>query len=215
MFYDAIKNDHGLKRDPFKAIVSPRPIGWISSVNRAGQVNLAPYSFFNAVSHSPPIVMFSSEDRKDSHANIEETGEFVCNLATYDLREAVIDTSEPLEPGIDEMEFAGLDAAPSRMVRPPRVAASPCALECKLLQVIQLSDLDGSPIERFMILGRVVGIHLDDRFLENGMLNTAAMRPLARCGYLDYAMTDATFPLTRKSGKPMKGQRIRPAANPA
>ncbi len=208
MFYDARKNDHGLPHDPFKAIVTPRPIGWISSMNKAGQVNLAPFSFFNAVSHKPPIVMFSSEDRKDSHAFIEETGEFVCNLATYDLRNAVVDTSEPLERGINEMEFAGLESAPSRFVKPPRVAMSPCALECKLLEIKQLCNLEGVLIERFMILGQVIGIHIEDRFIRDGLLDTAGMQPLARCGYLDYAVTNETFTMHRRSGKPMKGQRI-------
>jgi flavin reductase (DIM6/NTAB) family NADH-FMN oxidoreductase RutF len=125
MFYDARKNDHGLPHDPFKAIVAPRPIGWITSQSSAGEINLAPYSFFNGVNSRPAIVMFASESRKDSLTFIEETGEFVCNLATWDLREQMNATSAPLARGINEMEKAGLEAAPSRLVRPPRVKASP------------------------------------------------------------------------------------------
>ncbi|HET6840069.1 MAG TPA: flavin reductase family protein, partial [Candidatus Angelobacter sp.] len=145
MFYDTRKNDHGLPRDPFKAIVAPRPIGWITSMSAKGEINLAPYSFFNAVSDEPPIVLFSSEGRKDSLVFIEETGEFVCNLATFELRAAVVATSANFPRGVNEMAEAGLDAAPSRLIRPPRIAAAPCALECKLLQIIDLRDLDGEP----------------------------------------------------------------------
>ena len=143
MFYDTRTNDHGLPRDPFKAIVSPRPVGWITSMSAKGEINLAPYSFFNAVSDQPPIVLFSSEGRKDSLAFVEETKEFVCNLAVFDLLDAVVTTGIAFPRGINEMEQAGLASAPSRLVRPPRVAASPCALECKLLQIVELNDLDG------------------------------------------------------------------------
>ena len=133
MFYDAIKNDHGLSADPFKAIVAPRPIGWVTSMNAKGEINLAPYSFFNGINSRPALVMFSSEGLKDSVSFIAETGEFVCNLATWDLREAMNATSAPLPRGVNEMEPAGLASAPSRLVKPPRVKASPCALECKLI----------------------------------------------------------------------------------
>jgi flavin reductase (DIM6/NTAB) family NADH-FMN oxidoreductase RutF len=132
MFYDTAKNDHGLPRDPFKAIVAPRPIGWITSMSAKGEINLAPYSFFNAVSDQPPIVLFSSEGPKDSLVFIEETKEFVCSLATFELRAAVVHTSAQFARGVNEMEQADLVPAPCRLVRPPRVAASPCALECKL-----------------------------------------------------------------------------------
>ena len=142
MFYDARKNEHGLKHDPFKAIVAPRPIGWITSMSAAGEINLAPYSFFNGVCSRPNLVMFSSEGRKDSLAFIEETKEFVCNLATFDLRDAMNKTSAPFERGVNEMERAGLAPAPSRLVKPPRVAASPCALECVLLQIVPMDDIE-------------------------------------------------------------------------
>lgn len=197
MFYDTAKNNHGLPRNPFKAIVAPRPIGWITSMSAKGEINLAPYSFFNAVSDNPPIVLFSSEGPKDSLVFVEETKEFVCNLATFDLRAAVVDTSEDLPRGVNEMEKSGLAAAPSRLVRPPRVAASPCALECRLLQVIHLVDLEGQPSSRYVVFGQVVGVHIDDRFIKNGRLDTAAMRPIARCGYADYSVVNEVFAMKR------------------
>src|SRR5262249_31154365 len=145
MFYETSKNDHGLPRDPFKAIVSPRPVGWITSMSGRGEINLAPYSFFNAVSDGPPIVMFSSDGYKDSLAFIAETREFVCNLAILDLLAAVVTTGISYPRGINEMIEAGLEPVASQLVRPPRVKASPCALECKLLQIVDLNDLDGKP----------------------------------------------------------------------
>jgi flavin reductase (DIM6/NTAB) family NADH-FMN oxidoreductase RutF len=197
MFYETAKNDHGLPRDPFKAIVVPRPIGWLTSVSAKGEINLAPYSFFNAVSEEPPMVMFSSGGRKDSIAFIEETEEFVCNFANFALREAVSKTGAEFPRGVDEMIEAGLDPAPSRLVRPPRVAASPCALECRLLQIVDLRDLDGRTSQRYVVFGQVVGVHIDDRFIKDGRLDTAAMQPIARCGYSDYAVVDKVFPMTR------------------
>jgi flavin reductase (DIM6/NTAB) family NADH-FMN oxidoreductase RutF len=206
MFYDTRKNDHGLPRDPFKAIVAPRPIGWITSMSAKGEINLAPYSFFNAVSDEPPIVLFSSEGRKDSLVFVEETGEFVCNLATFELRSAVVATSANFPRGVNEMAQAGLDAVPSRLVRPPRIAAAPCALECKLLQIIDLRDLDGEPSDRFVAFGQVVGIHIDDRFIKDGRLDTAAMAPIARCGYADYSVVDKVFSIARPQLPAAKAQ---------
>jgi flavin reductase (DIM6/NTAB) family NADH-FMN oxidoreductase RutF len=197
MFYDTAKNDHGLPRDPFKAIVAPRPIGWITSMSAQGEINLAPYSFFNAVSDAPPIVLFSSEGPKDSLVFVEETKEFVCNLATFDLRAAVVETSAQFPRGVNEMAQSGLVPAPCRLVRPPRVAASPCALECRLLQIIELVDLQGKPSHRHVVFGQVVGIHIDDRFIKDGRLDTAAMAPIARCGYADYSVVDKVFSIAR------------------
>jgi flavin reductase (DIM6/NTAB) family NADH-FMN oxidoreductase RutF len=197
MFYATATNDHGLPRDPFKAIVAPRPIGWITSVSQKGEINLAPYSFFNAISEAPPMVMFASGGRKDTVAFIEETGEFVCNFASFALREAMSKTGTEFPRGVDEMVEAGLASAPSRLVRPPRVAASPCALECKRLQIIEVRDLEGKSAGRFVVLGQVVGIHIDDRYIKDGRLDTAAMQPLARCGYSDYAVVDEVFAMTR------------------
>ena len=199
MFYDAVKNDHGLRFDPFKAIVAPRPIGWITSMSAKGEINLAPYSYFNGVSNRPNVVMFSSEGRKDSVAFIEETREFVCSLTTWDLRDQMNATAAPLARGVNEMERAGLDAAPSRLVKPPRVAASPCALECKLLKIVGLEDIDGHRTDRHVVFGQVVGVHIDDRFIVDGLLDTAAMKPIARCGYDQYAVVERVFSMPRPS----------------
>jgi len=197
MFYETAKNDHGLPRDPFKAIVVPRPIGWLTSISAKGEINLAPYSFFNAVSEHPPMVMFSSGGRKDTIAFVEETKEFVCNFANFALREAVSTSGTEFPRGVNEMIEAGLEGAPSRLVRPPRVAASPCALECKLLQIVDLTDLDGRTSQRYVVFGQVVGVYIDDRFIKDGRLDTAAMQPIARCGYNDYAVVDKVFPMLR------------------
>jgi flavin reductase (DIM6/NTAB) family NADH-FMN oxidoreductase RutF len=177
--------------------VAPRPIGWITSMNAKGDINLAPYSFFNGVNSRPNLVMFASEGRKDSVAFIEETGEFVCNLATYDLREAMNDTSAPLPRGVNEMVRAGLEPAPSRIVKPPRVAASPCALECKLVRIVPMQTCDGEPVDCHVVFGQVVGVHIDDRFIVDGLLDTAAMAPIARCGYDQYAVVNGVFAMQR------------------
>jgi flavin reductase (DIM6/NTAB) family NADH-FMN oxidoreductase RutF len=202
MFYEPHKRNHGLSHDPFKAIVAPRPIGWISSMSAKGEINLAPYSFFNGVSSVPPIIMFSSEGRKDSLTFIEETREFVCNLATWDLRREMNTTSGPFPRGIDEMKEAGLDPAPSILVNPPRVKASPCALECKWLQTVRLNDIDGGTTEQHVVFGQVIGVHIDERFIRDGLLDTAAMRPIARAGYGDYFVStpETKFSLRRPAG---------------
>ena len=197
MFYDAIKNDHGLRYDPFKAIVAPRPIGWITSMSAKGEINLAPYSYFNGVSNRPNIVMFSSEGLKDSVAFVEETREFVCSLTTWDQRDEMNATAAPLARGVNEMERAGLKAAPSRLVKPPRVAGSPCALECKLLKIVGLDDIDGKRTDRYVVFGQVIGVHIDDRFIVDGLLDTAAMKPIARCGYDQYAVVEQLFSMRR------------------
>jgi flavin reductase (DIM6/NTAB) family NADH-FMN oxidoreductase RutF len=200
MFYEPEKRDRAvLPHDPFKAIVAPRPIGWITSINVKGEINLAPYSFFNAVNSRPNLVMFASEGHKDSVAFIEETGEFVCNLATWDLREQMNETSAPMARGMNEMVRAGLAPAPSRIVKPPRVAASPCALECKMTQVVAMQGLDGTALDCHVVFGQVVGVHIDDRFVKDGILDTTAMRPIARCGYNEYAVVDSLFAMVRPS----------------
>ena len=186
MFYDAAKNDQGLPYNPFKSIVAPRPIGWISSMSAKGEINLAPYSFFNGLTDHPPTVMFASEGRKHSVAFAEETGEFVCNFANYALRDQMNATSAEFARGVNEMDKAGLASAPSRMVKPPRVRDSPCALECRWLQTIRLSDLEGRITERYVVFGQVVGVYIDDAFIKDGKLDTAAMQPIARAGYADY-----------------------------
>jgi flavin reductase (DIM6/NTAB) family NADH-FMN oxidoreductase RutF len=197
MFYDAVKNDHGLRYDPFKAIVAPRPIGWVTTMNGQGDINLAPYSFFNGISSRPALVMFSSEGLKDSVSFIRETGEFVCNLATWDLRTQMNATSAPLPRGVNEMERAGLAPAPSRLVKPPRVAASPCALECKLIKIVPIESAGGMAVDCHVVIGHVIGVHIDDRFIVDGKLDTAAMKPIARCGYDQYAMVESLFSMQR------------------
>lgn len=189
---------HGLPHDPFKAIVAPRPIGWISTLDAEGRVNLAPYSFFNGVCDAPPMVMFSSSGRKDSQRNVEATGEFVASLATRALAEAMNRTSAPLPRGVNEFEHAGLAAAPSRVVKPPRVAAAPAAMECKLVHVVPLSDVDGRPTPNTLLVGQVVGVHIDRAYLKDGLFDMAAARTIARCGYLaDYAEVASLFQMGR------------------
>jgi len=198
-FYDPAEG-HRLPHDPFKAIIAPRPIGWISTVDKDGRGNLAPYSFFNAFCSSPPIIGFSSEGFKDSARNISETEEFVFNLATKPLAEQMSLTGAAVPPGVDEMALAGLTAAPCRVVRASRVAESPAALECRLLDIVELKDLAGRPLRSFLITGQVVGVHIDMAYLtEDGLFDTAAARPVGRCGYLaDYAEVSSLFEMRRQ-----------------
>ena len=202
MFYEAAAKNHGLPHDPFKALVAPRPIGWITAMSAKGEVNLSPYSFFNAVSDNPHMVAFSSDGRKDAVTFIAETGEFVCNLATHALKDAMNATSAPLRRGENEMSFAGLEAAPSRLVKPPRVAAAPAALECKLVRMVDLDPLGGGPARYTLVIGQVIGVHIDDRFIRDGIVDTAQMLPIARAGYREYftATPETRFEMTRPSG---------------
>ncbi|MBN9453585.1 MAG: flavin reductase family protein [Bosea sp.] len=200
MIYSATKDDLGFAHDPFKAIVAPRPIGWITALSAKGEVNLSPYSFFNAISSRPNIVMFSSENKKDAVAFIEETGEFTCSLVTRALAQPMNLTSAPLPRGESEYAHAGLEMAPSRFVKPPRVAGTPAALECKLLSIQQLHDLDGNAVPRWMVLGQVVGTFIDDAFVKDGRFDTAGANPIARCGYADYAEVTSLFSITRPAG---------------
>ena len=200
MFYDTKSNAHGLPFSPIKAIVSPRPIGWISAVDSSGRVNLAPYSFFNLLLAKPPILMFASDGWKDTIACISETGEFVCNLASYDLREEVNATASPLPRGVSEFEHAGLDMSASRLVKPPRVKDSPAALECKLVDIQRVKDSDGAQFDAWFVIGHVVGVHIDDRHIVNGRFDIASARPIARCGYLDYIVADNKFSIDRPLG---------------
>lgn len=200
MYYTNEGRDLEFKHDPFKAIVAPRPIGWISAVNAKGEVNLSPYSFFNAISSRPNIVMFSSENKKDAVAFVEETGEFTCSLVTKALDQQMNLTSAPLPRGENEYHHAGLEMAPSRLVKPPRVAASPAALECKLLSIQQLRDIDGNDVPRWMVLGQVVATYIDEAFVRDGRFDTAGANPIARCGYSDYAEVSELFSITRPAG---------------
>jgi flavin reductase (DIM6/NTAB) family NADH-FMN oxidoreductase RutF len=176
-FYEP-QRGHGLPHDPFKAIVAPRPIGWISTLDGNGVVNLAPYSFYNALCDMPPIVGFSSTGHKDSVRNIESTGEFVANYVSKALADAMNTTSAAVGSDVDEMALAGLTPAPCRLVAAPRVAEAPAALECKLLQIIQLHDVHGNRLEQYLALGQVVGVHIDPQYLRNGFFDTAVSHVL-------------------------------------
>ncbi|HET6468325.1 MAG TPA: flavin reductase family protein [Geminicoccaceae bacterium] len=201
MFYAAGEHQaHGLPHDPFKALVAPRPIGWISAVSRDGAVNLSPYSFFNAFSGRPPIVGFSSEGAKDAVTFVAETGEFVCNIASLEFADRLSLTSAPLPRGTSEFAHAGLEMEPSRLVRPPRVRGIAAALECRVLQILEPLDLAGAPAGCRLVLGQVVGFYIDERCIRDGRADITRIRPLARCGYADYAVVEHVFPLVRPAG---------------
>lgn len=180
-FYEPAKG-HGLPHDPLNAIVGPRPIGWIASLDGQGRRNLAPYSFFNCFNYRPPIIGFASSGWKDSVQNIVESKEFVWNLTTRDLAVQMNETSASLAHGEDEFARAGLTPAESRLVRAPRVAESPVNFECRLSQCIQLTAADGSPIESWLVLGEVVAVHIDESLLEEGIYQTAKAQPVLRAG---------------------------------
>ncbi|WP_305989412.1 flavin reductase family protein [Roseibium sp. MMSF_3544] len=197
MFYETASNDHGLPHNPFKAIVSPRPIGWISSLDADGRTNLAPYSFFNAVSDRPPIVVFSSSGFKDSAANAEATGEFVCNMASWDLKDEMNVSSAMVSNETCEFELSGLEMASSRLVKAPRVARAVTALECKRLQTLRLKDLDGADTDNWLVFGQVIGIHIDDSIIVNGKVDVTRFKPLSRLGYMEYAAITEVFEMAR------------------
>ncbi|AFC84807.1 flavin reductase family protein [Frateuria aurantia] len=173
---------HGLAHDPFNAIVGPRPIGWISTSDAAGRHNLAPYSFFNAFNYTPPIIGFASIGRKDTLRHIEATGEFVWNLATRPLAEAMNTSSAAVPADIDEFTLAGLTAVPSRRVRAPRVEESPVNFECRLSQLLRLQGANGDPLETWLILGEVVAVHIAPHLIIDGSYDTAAAEPILRGG---------------------------------
>ena len=189
---------HGLPHDPFKAIIAPRPIGWISSIDAEGRVNLAPYSFFNGFASNPPVIGFSNEGRKDSLKNVEATGEFVANLVSANLAKEMNITAASVAHGVDEMKLAGLDAAPSTLVRPPRIARAIAALECKVTQIIQVQRIGGALLDTWLVLGEVIGVHIDDVFLVDGIFDTLAAHPIARMGYRgDYTEVVNKFEMIR------------------
>lgn len=200
MFYET-DNDHGLPHNPFKSCIVPRPIGWISTVSTAGIVNLAPYSFFNGVAETPPMVMYASgachpEGDKDSLTNIEATGEFVVNVATWDLREQMNQSSGAYDPDVDETTVAGLETEPSRLVRPPRIKGSPIHLECLHHQTVDIPCAKPGG-RNAVVFGRVVGVHIDDSVLTDGRVDMAKVRPIARLGYMDYTRVDLVFTMER------------------
>ncbi len=198
MYYTP-KTGHGLPHDPFKAIIAPRPIGWVSSIDVNQNINLAPYSFFNAIADEPPMVMFCSNGQKsdkktlkDSLANIIETKEFVVNVVSRALLTSMNLTSGNYPKNVDEFEIANLEKSASKLVSPPRISESPASLECKLFRVVKLLGNDNN-----MIIGEVIGIHLSDKFIKAGIFDVLAFNPIARMGYKDYTTIFNKFPLDR------------------
>ena len=180
-FYEP-RNGHGLPHDPFNAIVGPRPIGWISSRDRTGCLNLAPYSFFNAFNYTPPIIGFSSNGYKDTVRNIKQTGEFAWNLVTRPLAEAMNQTCASVPPEVDEFALAGLTPVASRIIGVPRVGESPVTFECRLTQVSQLQTAEGVKVDTWLTLGEVVAVHIDRALLIDGVYDTAGAHPVLRGG---------------------------------
>ena len=191
MFYDALENNHGLPYDPFKALVSPRPIGWVSTLSQSGVANLAPYSFFAAVAEKPAYVMFAGSGDKHSRRNAENTGEFVCSIVTSELREKMNLTSARVPDDVSEFEFGGLTQAPSRFVAPPRVAESPAALECRYWRTLEIPLQTPTAKPHAVVFGLVVGIYIDDRVIREGRVITDLIRPISRLGYREYAEVSA------------------------
>ena len=197
MDYDPRSEPHGLKHDPGTCLVVPRPIGWITTISPSGVVNLAPYSFFNIVSTKPPFVLFSSSGRKHSQRNAERSGEFVFNLATYDLRTEMNITGSDHREGLSEAELAGLEMIPSKAVKPPRVARSPITLECLYNKTVELVSSNGKTSTSSLVIGEVVRVHIDDSVIVDGMIDMARIRPLARLGYMDFSAVDNIFEMRR------------------
>ena len=176
------RKGHGLPHDPFNAIAGPRPIGWVSTRSAQGALNLAPYSFFNAFNYVPPIVGFASIGAKDTLRNVQETGEFVWNLATRNLAEAMNQTCAAVGPEVSEFALAGLTPLPSTLVQPPRVAESPVTMECRCTQILQLQGADGAQVPTWLVLGEVVAVHIDTALLKDGVYDTASAGHILRAG---------------------------------
>jgi flavin reductase (DIM6/NTAB) family NADH-FMN oxidoreductase RutF len=192
VFYEPDKRDRSLlPHDPFKAFIAPRPIGWVSTLGPSGEVNLAPYSYFNAVQDNPPTLMFSSAGPKDSATFASGVGEFVWNMPTYELRAQMNETARTVPRGANEFENAGLTMAPCRLVAPPRVAEAPVSLECRVVEVVRLAV-------NIVVFGEVVGVHLDEGYVVDGRFDLVRAAPVARCGYRgDYAVVDSLFEMLR------------------
>ncbi|MBM3809968.1 MAG: flavin reductase family protein [Acidimicrobiia bacterium] len=204
MFYEIAKNDHGLRYNPLKACVVPRPIGWITTVNAAGIVNAAPFSFFQLLSYDPPFVMFSAGmhevdgGKKDTVTNVEATGEFVYNMATWTQKDQMNTTALIVERGVDELAAAGLETEPSRLVAPPRIKGSLVQFECRLHQIMTLPSTK-SGADHHLVFGEVVAVHIDDGILTaDGRVDVLKARPIARLGYKDYACVDAIFQMEKR-----------------
>jgi flavin reductase (DIM6/NTAB) family NADH-FMN oxidoreductase RutF len=205
LYYETDKNDHGLRYNPLKACVVPRPIGWITTIDATGTVNLAPFSFFNLLSYDPPFVMFSAGvheadgGKKDTVANVEATGEFVYNMATWAQKDQMNQSAFIVDRGVDELAAAGLEPLPSRLVRPPRVKGSPVQFECRLRQIVTLPGRTPSS-EHHVVIGRVLAVHIADEALTaDGRIDVLKIRPIARLGYKDYAAIDAVFQMEKRT----------------
>lgn len=202
MFY-SLPGPHGLKHNPFNALIAPRPIGWISTISARGVVNLAPFSFFNACASNPPTLMFccngghADGGEKDSLANVREVPEFVANIVSADLAEAMNETSAPAPRDVNEFELGGLAMIRSHIARPPSVAAALARVECRVVSIVDLPREPDSGHANTMVIGLAVGIHIDDSLLVDGMVETTRLRPLARLGYLDYTVIETSFSMKR------------------
>lgn len=202
MFYKA-DGPHGLPHNPFKSLIVPRPIGWISSISKEGDVNLAPYSFFNGIADQPLMVMFATNGAqphgpKDTATNIEDTGEFVCNLVGWHHKDQMSESSAPAVPGVNEFDLAGLEMEPSELVKPPRVKGAPAHLECTYYKTLDLPST--APNGRNAIItGFVIGVHIDDDYLKQGLVDIEKVRPVARMGYMDYTSVTEVFQMKRPS----------------
>jgi len=203
MFYETgTHKQHGFRHNPFKAFISPRPIGWISTVSAQGTNNVAPYSFFNGVSSEPPCVMFASGahpnhgGKKDSQINAETTGEFVCSIVSHAQREAMNHTSIHLPYGQDELPGAGLEGEPSTLVKPLRVKGAPVHLECKYLQSLQMPS-SRKGMENWVIFGQVIGFHVDEAIIKDGLVDVTLYQPVSRLGYMDYATITEVYAMDR------------------
>jgi flavin reductase (DIM6/NTAB) family NADH-FMN oxidoreductase RutF len=202
MFYEPDKGNHGLKYNPFKSICVPRPIAWISSLSAKGVLNIAPFSQFTNLSFDPPCIVLSISNRpknqglKDTPQNIFDTGEFVINMATWELRDQVETTGQQVAPDVNEAELAGLELIPSKLVKPPRIKASPVQMECKYHSSLQVPGNHGP---HHLIVGRVIGVHIrDDVITPEGKIDVVKIRPLARLGYLDYTSVETMFTMMPK-----------------
>jgi len=188
---------HGLAHNPFKALIAPRPIGWISTVSAEGVPNLAPYSYFNALSDAPPLLMFSSSGRKHSLENIEATGAFVHNVVSRGLADRMNQTSGSYRNGHSEFDMAGLTPVRSDIVAPPRVAEAPAAMECRLVSITRLADASGTMTDNYMIIGEVVRIHVANELIRDGVVDQAGLHLLGRLGHIHYAAVDELISLKR------------------
>ena len=203
MFYRP-KDGHGLPHDPFKAIVAPRPIGWVSTLDGQGRPNLAPYSFFNGCGDRPPMVMFAQTGAKnadgalvkDTIANCRETGEFACNVVSQALKDAMNTSTAPYDAGIDEFDKAGLTKAPGQAIAVPHVAEAPAVLECTVVEVIDLPAWQ-QDWRNIVVIGEVVGVHIREEHLTDGLLDVLSYNPVARMGYMDYTTVEHRWAMTR------------------